>query len=240
PSPLSLHLVLRLSFPSPPPLFGLRTFTDSFCLREMASAAPLLDFNTAMSDFTVMFPTRSREEIEEVLWKNGGAIQSSIDELLMKEEKEKAGAPARVDVSSLQHRRQSNQSRSSTESKQSPTLPSLEEIKKDSWRVRRKIMENECKLTFEFNAQRRNALLSEQKALLAQEREYSRFIQREERRKKEKRSKSTPRKKEEKKDIVDTVLNLSAASRKRWDSFVRGFSVESSGGERKRTTTSVD
>lgn len=95
--------------------------------------------------------------------------------------------------------------------------------------MKKKIMENECKLTFEFNALKRklvlfcsclfrkkqlnlffSALLSEQKALLAQEREYSRFIAREERRKKEKRSKSAPRKKEEKKDIVDTVLHLSA------------------------------
>ncbi|GMS88651.1 hypothetical protein PENTCL1PPCAC_10826 [Pristionchus entomophagus] len=210
------------------------------------AAPPLLDFNTAMSDFAVMFPTRSRSVIEEVLWKNKGAIQESIDDLLEREEKEKAGEtsnPTRVDLSSIQHRRESTQSRSSTESKHSSatTLPKLEEIKKESWRVRRRIMENECKLTFEFNAQKRNALLSEQKALLAQEREYARFIHREERRKSEKRSKSAaPRKREEKKDIVDTVLHLSAASRKRWDSFVRGFSVESSGGERKRTTTSVD
>ncbi|KAF8358384.1 hypothetical protein PRIPAC_93379 [Pristionchus pacificus] len=206
------------------------------------TAPPLLDFNTAMSDFTVMFPTRSRDEIEEVLWRNKGAIQASIDDLLEKEEREKkVAAPTRVDLSSIQQRRQSSQSRSSTEeSKQSTSLPSVEEIKKESWRVKKKIMENECKLTFEFNGIKRNALLSEQKALLAQEREYSRFIAREERRKKEKRSKSVPRKKEEKKDIVDTVLHLSAASRKRWDSFVRGISAESSGGERKKTTNSID
>lgn len=42
-----------------------------------------------MSDFTVMFPTRSRDEIEEVLWRNKGAIQASIDDLLEKEEREK-------------------------------------------------------------------------------------------------------------------------------------------------------
>ncbi|GMT18782.1 hypothetical protein PFISCL1PPCAC_10079, partial [Pristionchus fissidentatus] len=210
---------------------------------------PLLDFNTAMSDFAVMFPTRRRSEIEEILWKNKGAIQESIDDLLAIEHREKQqSSSTQIDVSSITHRRTSTEVNSSESIVIAhSSLFLLEEVKKESFRVRKRIVENEVKLTFEFNRQRRNTLLSEQKALLAQEKEFSHFIQREERRRekeKSRRSKSCPRrkeeKKEEKKDLVDTVLNFSAASRKRWDSFVRGFSVDSNASERKRTTTSVD
>ncbi|VDO86970.1 unnamed protein product [Haemonchus placei] len=43
----------------------------------------LLEFETAMKDFSMMFPSISKEEIERVLRANDGDVARTIDDLLL-------------------------------------------------------------------------------------------------------------------------------------------------------------
>ncbi|KAK6053819.1 CUE domain protein [Cooperia oncophora] len=43
----------------------------------------LLEFETAMRDFSTMFPSISRDEIERVLRANDGDVATTIDDLLL-------------------------------------------------------------------------------------------------------------------------------------------------------------
>uniref|UniRef100_A0A0K0DLF0 CUE domain-containing protein n=1 Tax=Angiostrongylus cantonensis TaxID=6313 RepID=A0A0K0DLF0_ANGCA len=45
----------------------------------------LLEFETAMKDFSMMFPSISRSEIERMLRKNDGDVATTIDDLLFSE-----------------------------------------------------------------------------------------------------------------------------------------------------------
>uniref|UniRef100_A0A1I7X4W1 CUE domain-containing protein n=1 Tax=Heterorhabditis bacteriophora TaxID=37862 RepID=A0A1I7X4W1_HETBA len=153
----------------------------------------LLEFNAAMHDFAVMFPTLTPDVIESVLRKNDGDVAQTIDDLLVvslekahmvsstqkqyKDGSQRESEPVCLPIT--RHRSMDNSASISRIGKISRTRMSTEEISREKARIEEMKKENERKLDIVCDEGEARILEDEQLALMMQNREFSRCLKRE-------------------------------------------------------------
>ncbi|XGW13528.1 hypothetical protein V3C99_000109 [Haemonchus contortus] len=149
----------------------------------------LLEFETAMKDFSMMFPSISKEEIERVLRANDGDVARTIDDLLLISleatqistapssscRSQSAPSPAKVSSS----RRSADDACSSSRSLLRISRLSADELVRERAYIEKMKKENERRLDAVCDEKEARMLEDEQLALLMQNKEFLRWIRRE-------------------------------------------------------------
>uniref|UniRef100_A0A7I4YG22 CUE domain-containing protein n=1 Tax=Haemonchus contortus TaxID=6289 RepID=A0A7I4YG22_HAECO len=135
----------------------------------------LLEFETAMKDFSMMFPSISKEEIERVLRANDGDVARTIDDLLLisLEATQISTAP------SSSCRSQTDDACSSSRSLLRISRLSADELVRERAYIEKMKKENERRLDVVCDEKEARMLEDEQLALLMQNKEFLRWIRRE-------------------------------------------------------------
>ncbi|CAJ0598444.1 unnamed protein product [Cylicocyclus nassatus] len=154
-----------------------------------------LEFETAMRDFSTMFPSISREQIERVLRANDGDVAKTIDDLLLISlEATQISTPTSTSCRSQSapstakavHFESSSARRSTDDASPSTRAAPLrvsrlsaEEVSRERARIERMKKENERRLDVVCDEKEARLLEDEQLALLMQNKEFIRWLRRE-------------------------------------------------------------